>query len=64
MRPVARASALNEMVLSVNPQKYISVNVLVIEIGMLSATTRVDRRLRRKKRIARIARVPPMIACS
>ena len=62
--PVANASPLSEIVLSVNPQKYINENVEMMDIGIDRATTKVLRRLRRKNVMMRMASAPPIIAVS
>ena len=64
IKPVASAKPLSEMVFRVKPMKYINAKVEITEIGIESATTMVDRTLRRKNMMTRIASTPPIIAVS
>ena len=62
IRPVASESPESVSVLSVNPHSQNSVNVEMIEIGIDSATTMVERKLRRNIIKMAIASAEPIIA--
>ena len=58
-RPTAIANPPSVMMLMVTPATSISVSAVMIETGMLTAATRVDRRLSRKKKIVMMAKMAP-----
>ena len=58
-RPTAIASPPRVMMLIVTPATSISISAVMIETGMLTAATSVDRRLSRKTKIVMIAKRAP-----